>query len=93
VTVALTVSRHFPLREASTYIAAQATGAVGAGLVLLAAWPDKTAHLAPRWPTVGVGTAFLYEALMTAFLVFVVFAVATDTRAVGVVAVVTRPRP
>lgn len=27
-----------------------------------------------------------YEALMTAFLVFVVFAVATDTRAVGVVA-------
>jgi aquaporin NIP len=86
VTVALTISRHFPLREAGTYIAAQATGAVGAGLVLLAAWPDKTAHLGATVPTVGVGTAFLYEALMTAFLVFVVFAVATDTRAVGVVA-------
>jgi aquaporin NIP len=86
VTVALTVSRHFPLREAGTYIAAQATGAIAAGLVLLAAWPDKTAHLGATVPTVAVGTAFLYEALMTAFLVFVVFAVATDTRAVGVVA-------
>jgi aquaporin NIP len=54
--------------------------------VLLAAWPDKTAHLGATVPTVAVGTAFLYEALMTAFLAFVVFAVATDTRAVGVVA-------
>ena len=57
-----------------------------AGLVLLAAWPDQPAALGATVPSVGVGTAFLYEAIMTAFLVFVIFGVATDTRAVGVIA-------
>ena len=34
-------------------------------------------------PSVGVGAALLYEGVMTAFLMFVIMAVATDTRAVG----------
>ena len=32
---------------------------------------------------VGVGSALVYEAVLTAFLMFVIMAVATDTRAVG----------
>ena len=34
-------------------------------------------------PSVGVGSALVYEVILTAFLMFVIIAVATDTRAVG----------
>ena len=34
-------------------------------------------------PTVGVGSALVYEVILTAILMFVIMAVATDTRAVG----------
>ena len=36
----------------------------------------------------GSGSALLYEALLTAFLMFVIMAVATDTRAVGAAAAI-----
>jgi glycerol uptake facilitator-like aquaporin len=39
-------------------------------------------------PSVGAGTALLYEVLLTAFLMFVIVAVATDTRAVGAAAAI-----
>jgi aquaporin NIP len=34
-------------------------------------------------PTVGIGSALVYEAVLSMFLMFVIMAVATDTRAVG----------
>jgi len=45
VTVAFTLTRHFPVRDACAYIPAQAAGAVAAALVLRAAWSDEPAHL------------------------------------------------
>jgi len=39
--------------------------------------------LRPTVPSIGAGRAFVYEFLLTAFLMFVIVAVATDTRAVG----------
>jgi aquaporin NIP len=83
VTIAFTLTRHFPLRDALAYIPAQLVGATGGAGILYAAWTDKPAHLGATLPTVGAGQAFLYEAVMTAFLMFVIMAVATDTRAVG----------
>ena len=83
VTIAFTLTRHFPLRDALAYIPAQLVGATGAAGVLYAAWTDKPAHLGATVPSVGAGQAFLYEALLTAFLMFVIMAVATDARAVG----------
>ncbi len=83
VTVAFALTRHFPARDASAYITAQLAGATAAALVLLAAWPDGPADLGATVPAVGAGTALLYEALLTAILMFVIMAVATDTRAVG----------
>jgi len=88
VTVAFTLARHFPVREAVAYVAAQLTGATGAALLLLAAWRDKPAHLGATLPTVGAGTAFGYEVVLTAFLMLVITAVATDTRAVGAAAAI-----
>ena len=65
VTIAFTLTRHFPVRDALAYIPAQLVGATGAAGVLYAAWPDKPANLGATVPSVGAGQAFLYEALMT----------------------------
>jgi len=88
VTLAFTLTRHFPPREAAAYVAAQLTGAVAAALALLAIWPDQPAQLGATAPTIGAESAIVYEALLTAFLMFVIMAVATDTRAVGAAAAI-----
>jgi MIP family channel proteins len=88
VTIAFTITRHFPGRDAVAYIAAQLAGATAGALLLLAAWSDKPAHLGTTLPSVGTGTALVYEIVLTAFLMFVIIAVATDTRAVGAAAAI-----
>ncbi len=88
VTVAFTMTRHFPPREAIAYIAAQLAGAVVAALLLLAVWPDQPADLGATVASVSVGSALIYEIVLTAFLMFVIMAVATDTRAVGAAAAI-----
>src|SRR3954453_19204821 len=70
VTLAFTLTRHFPAREALAYVAAQVAGAVAGALVLLAVWSDKPAPLGATVPTVSAGSAFVYELLLTAFLMF-----------------------
>src|SRR2546423_9342087 len=88
VTLAFVLTRHFPRREALAYIAAQLTGAVIAALLLLAVWPSQPAGLGVTAPSVGAGSALVYEAAMSGFLMFVIMAVATDTRAVGAAAAI-----
>src|SRR5687768_844070 len=88
VTVAFTLSRHFPGRDAIAYIAGQLVGATAGALVLLAVWPDQPGDLGATVPSVGVGSALVYEIVLTAFLMFVIMAVATDTRAVGAAAAI-----
>jgi len=88
VTIAFTLSRHFPGRDATAYVVAQLAGATAGALVLLAVWPAQPAQLGATVPSVGVGSALVYEALLTAFLMFVIMAVATDTRAVGAAAAI-----
>jgi len=88
VTIAFTLSRHFPRRDAAAYVAAQVAGALAGALVLLAVWPDQPGALGATVPSVGAGSAFVYELVLTAFLMFVIMAVATDTRAVGAAAAI-----
>ena len=88
VTLAFTLTRHFPAREAIAYIGAQVAGAICGALALAAVWTSKPAELGATVPTVGAGSAFVYELLLTAFLMFVIVAVATDTRAVGAAAAI-----
>src|SRR6266480_5084480 len=59
VTVAFTLTRHFPAREAIAYVGAQVAGAIAAGLVLLGVWSDKPARLGASVPSVGAGSALL----------------------------------
>jgi len=88
VTLAFTLTRHFAARQAAAYIAARVAGATAGALALLAVWTDKPAALGATTPTVGAGSAFVYELVLTAFLMFVIIAVATDTRAVGAAAAI-----
>jgi len=88
VTLAFALTRHFPTREATAYIAAQILGAIAAAGLLLAVWPSEPAALGTTLPTVGAGSAIAYEVVLTAFLMFVIMAVATDTRAVGAAAAI-----
>ncbi len=67
VTIAFTLTRHFSVRDAVVYIAAQLTGATLASIVLLGVWPAKPAHPGASLPTVAAGSAFLYEAILMAF--------------------------
>ncbi len=88
VTLAFTLTRHFPAREALAYIAAQLAGAALAALLLLAVWTSQPAQLGATVPHVGAGSAVVYELVMTALLMFVIMAVATDTRAAGAAAAI-----
>jgi aquaporin NIP len=78
VTIAFVLTRHFSPRDAGAYLGAQLAGAAGGALLLLAVWPDQPAALGAT-----AGSAFVYELVLTGILMFVIMAVATDTRAVG----------
>jgi MIP family channel proteins len=88
VTVAFSLTRHFPAREAIAYVVAQCAGAVIGALLLLAVWPEQPAQLGATVPSISIGGALAYEMVLTAFLMFVIMAVATDTRSVGAAAAI-----
>jgi len=82
VTLAFALTRHFPWRRAGGYWAAQLAGAIVAAAVLRGSLGD-IAHVGATLPSGSDAQSFLWETVMTAFLMFVIMAVATDTRAVG----------
>ena len=90
VTLAFSALRHFPGREALAYVPAQLAGAIGAALLLRAVWGGQPAELGATHPADGIGSgaALTYEIVLTAILMFVIMAVATDTRAVGAAAAI-----
>ena len=88
VSVAFSATRHVPLRDVAAYVPSQLVGAVAGALLLRIVWEGTPANLGATVPSVGVGSALVYEGVMTAFLMFVIMAVATDTRAVGAAAAI-----
>jgi MIP family channel proteins len=82
VTFAFALSRHFPRERVPLYWAAQLAGALAAALVLRGSLGD-IAHIGATLPSGSNRQAFLWEGVLTFFLMFVIMAVATDTRAVG----------
>ena len=82
VSFAFALSRHFPWRRVGTYWVAQLAGAIAAAAILRGSLGD-VAHVGATLPSGSQGQAFLWELALTFFLMFVIMAVATDTRAVG----------
>ena len=82
VTFAFALTRHFPWTRAAAYWCAQLAGALTAALLLRASL-GNVADVGATLPSGSQAQSFLWELIMTAFLMFVILAVATDTRAVG----------
>lgn len=82
VTIAFAVTRHFPWCEVVYYVGAQTLGAVMAALTLRLLIGD-VASLGTTMPSGSVLQSFALEALLTAMLMFVIIAVATDRQAAG----------
>jgi aquaporin NIP len=82
VTFAFALTRHFPWPRAAAYWTAQLGGAVLAAAVLRGSL-GNLAHVGATLPAGSDAQSFLWEVVLTFFLMFVIMAVATDTRAVG----------
>jgi MIP family channel proteins len=82
VTFAFALTRHFPWPRAGAYVCAQVVGAITAAALLRASLGD-VADVGATLPSGSQAQSFLWELVMSAFLMFVILAVATDTRAVG----------
>ena len=82
VSFGFALTRHFPWSRVAGYWAAQAAGAVAAALLLRASLGD-VANVGATLPSGSDRQAFLWEVVLTFFLMLVIMAVATDTRAVG----------
>ena len=82
VTFAFALSRHFPWPRAIAYWCAQFLGALIAAALLRGSL-GNIAHIGATLPSGSQGQSFLWELVLSFFLMFVIMAVATDTRAVG----------
>jgi aquaporin NIP len=82
VTFAFALSRRFPWRRAGAYWLAQMSGAL-LGAVLLRVSLGADAHVGATLPGGSQAQSLIWETVLTFFLMFVIMAVATDTRAVG----------
>ena len=82
VSFAFALTRHFPWTKLLGYWVAQAAGALIAAAILRGSLGNR-AHIGATLPAGSQGQAFLWEAVLTFFLMFVIMSVATDTRAVG----------
>ena len=82
VTFSFALARHFPRRHVPLYWGAQLAGALIAAAILRGSL-GNIAHVGATFPSRSEGQAFLWEAILSFFLMFVIMAVATDTRAVG----------
>lgn len=82
VTFGFALSRHFPWTRAGAYWAAQLVGALTAAALLRGSLGNR-ADIGATLPSGSQGQAFLWELILTFFLMLVIMSVATDTRAVG----------
>ena len=86
VTLAFAVKKHFPIKEIAPYLLSQIGGAIAGALILLTTLkaPSETLNLGVTQPYDGIFfTAFIWEFLLTMFLMLVIMSVATDYRAQG----------
>lgn len=81
LTIAFAALRHFPWVQVPAYIAAQVSASICASFALKGVFHPYL-HGGVTVPSVSTGQAFALEFIITFNLLFVVTAVATDTRAV-----------
>jgi aquaporin Z len=85
VTIAFTYAKKFPLKEVPKYILAQCIGAILAALMLVILFPENE-FLGTTLPQIDVWRAFLFEVILTFFLMLVIINVSTGSKETGIMA-------
>ena len=85
VTIAFTYAKKFPIKEVPKYIMAQCLGAILAAIVLLILFPDNE-FLGTTLPKIDVWRVFLFEVILTFFLMLVIINVSTGSKESGIMA-------
>lgn len=85
ITLAFTATRHFSLRQLPYYWLAQFAGSIAAITLLSSLIPASTVFGATVL-AVNFTTGFIWEVVLSFFMMLVIIAVATDTKAEGVMA-------
>ena len=84
VTIAFAAAKRFPWRSVPAYVLVQIVAATLGALTLKLVIGDvANLGMTSVNPTLSLGSAFAMEVILTAFLMFVIMAVATDSRSVG----------
>jgi glycerol uptake facilitator-like aquaporin len=82
VTIAFATARHFPWKQVPAYLGAQITGAIASAYVLRLILNNDASEGASL-PAGSNAQSLILEIIITFILMFVISAVATDTRAVS----------
>lgn len=85
VTLAFALVKRFSWNEVVPYWVGQFTGAIIAMAILVFSLPE-TSSFGVTVPTIAIWPAISWEIILTFFLMFVIISVATDSRAVGIMA-------
>jgi aquaporin Z len=85
VTIAFTYAKKFPLKEVPKYIIAQCLGAILAAIILLILFPDN-GFLGTTLPKIDAWRVFLFEVILTFFLMLVIINVSTGSKESGIMA-------
>ena len=85
VTIAFTYAKKFPLKEVPKYILAQCIGALLAALMLIILFPENE-FLGTTLPQTDVWRVFLFEVILTFFLMLIIINVSTGSKETGIMA-------
>lgn len=85
VTIAFTYAKKFPLKEVPKYILAQCLGAIFAAAMLLVLFPENEL-LGTTLPKIDVWRVFIFEVILTFFLMLVIINVSTGSKETGIMA-------
>lgn len=85
VTVAFTYAKKFPVKEVPKYVAAQCIGALLGAALILVLFPDNE-FLGTTLPKIEVWRVFLFEVILTFFLMLVIINVSTGSKEIGIMA-------
>ena len=85
VTIGFCYAKKFPIKEVPKYIAVQCLGAILAALMLWVLFPESS-MLGTTVPKIAIWRTFIFEVLLTFFLMMVIINVSTGAKETGIMA-------
>ncbi|NQY04778.1 MAG: MIP family channel protein [Flavobacteriaceae bacterium] len=85
VTIGFCYAKKFPLKEVPKYILAQCLGAILGAAMIYVLFPENE-YLGTTLPKIEVWRVFIFEILLTFFLMMVIINVSTGAKEIGVMA-------